>query len=75
MFWTSPHARLLVLVVAAALALALLALTSGRDARRAQVPSAPSASVSDATAGAHARDRQAYRISVRHIQPHDAVPG
>jgi hypothetical protein len=75
MFWTSPHARLLVLVVGSAVALALLSLTSARDARRAEDPSAPTASSSDATPGTHAPDRQAYRISLRHVSQRDVVAG
>jgi hypothetical protein len=75
MFWTSPHARLLVLVVGSAVALALLALTSGRSARRAHDPSAATASVADATPGAHARDRRVYRISLQRASSNDAVAG
>jgi len=75
MFWTSPHARLLVLVVGSAVALGLLSLTSGRNARRAEDPSAPIAGVSDVTPGAHARERGVYRVSLRRVPRLDSVAG
>jgi hypothetical protein len=74
MFWTSPHARLLVLVVGSAVALALLPLMSARGERRPAGSRAPTAMVMDAAPGAHAHDRQVYRISLRRVR-RDAVAG
>jgi hypothetical protein len=69
MFWTSPHARLLVLVVGSAVALALLAVSPARRERHEHRSPAPTATVSDATPGALAHQRRLARINLRRSAP------
>jgi len=65
MFWTSPHARLLALVVGSAVALALLAISPARRTNGVETASTPAAKAADATPGSRAHVRQLYRLSLQ----------
>jgi hypothetical protein len=64
MFWTSPHARLLILVVGSAVALALLAISPARRSHPGHGRSAPTATAPVATPGSRAHGRRLYRLSL-----------
>jgi hypothetical protein len=69
MFWTSPHARLLLLVAASAVALAVLAISPERRTSREPQVSAPTASWQRTTAGSRAHERVLYRVGLTSTAP------
>jgi hypothetical protein len=69
MFWSSPHARLLVLVVGSAVALALLAISPARRARHEHQSPTPTVTAHDPTPGAWAHQRRLDRSTLPQSPP------
>jgi hypothetical protein len=70
MFWTSPHARLLFLVVGSAVALALLAVSPARRGSHEHPRSVQTMTFEDATPGSRAHERRVYLLSQEPSRPH-----